>query len=92
MRFSSHFVAFVFRVSRFVFRVPCFTLAFVANFFSLRVCASRFTFGVLTMIRSCTRWDFFKMVCKICADVVQRAVQDAVQDGVQDVMQDDWRA
>ena len=80
---------FAFRVSRFLFHFGICGKFFLVT----RMCFS-FHFGILTMIRSCTRWDFFKMVCKICARCCAKmvAAQDAVQDGVQDVMQDDWRA
>ena len=55
------------RVSRYVFRVSRFTLAFVAIFFSLRVCVSRFTLA-------------FDDDQKLCKMDFQRVVQDGVQD------------
>ena len=84
-------MAFVARVSRYVFRVYRFTLAFVAIFFSLRVCVSRFTLA----------FDDDQKLCKIrvVQDGVQEpmsrkmvAVRDVAQDGVQGVMQDGWSA
>ena len=55
------------RVSRYVFRVSRFTLAFVAIFFSLRVCVSRFTLA-------------FDDDQKLCKMDFQRVVQDGVQE------------
>ena len=63
------------RVSRYVFRVSRFTLAFVAIFFSLRVCVSRFTLA-------------FDDDQKLCKMDFQRVVQDGVQECRADVAQD----
>ena len=68
-------MAFVARVSRYVFRVSRFTLAFVAIFFSLRVCVSRFTLA-------------FDDDQKLCKMDFQRVVQDGVQECRADVAQD----
>ena len=74
------------RVSRYVFRVSRFTLAFVAIFFSLRVCVSRFTLAFDDDQKLC-KMDFFKELCKtVCknAEPMLRkmvAVRDVAQDG-----------
>ena len=94
LRFVSLVVAlcvscFAFRVSRFLFH-----FGICGKNFSRYAYVFLVSLWHLTMIRSCTRWDFFfKMVCKMCKKMVCKdGAAHAVQDGVQDVMQDDWSA